>query len=245
VRSGPFRSSSSSRARASASTFPRGVPDVEQPADQRLDPPSVHRWSLANPCASEPFRSSSSSRAHCCGLSFSRDTGPLDLSASVPPGRLPAPHRPQRDPQVPGDLTDPIAPRNRPAASSRRRSRRRCSTGVYPPRCLKPSWCPKSKANPMPYEPGGAENRTYCYMITGGRPDRRTPPRDCRKRRCKVGVFDNRVRTVCFAVRRCDRASPPIAQKPSAASPTVTRPFTWPRWPGPQSRRYRRPPSAR
>jgi hypothetical protein len=23
----------------------------------------------------------------------------------------------------------------------------------------------------MPYEPG-VENRTYCYMITGGRPDR-------------------------------------------------------------------------
>jgi hypothetical protein len=51
----------------------------------------------------------------------------------------------------------------------------------------------------------------------------RTPPRDCRKRRCKVGVVDNRVGTVCFAVRRCNRASPPIAPKPPAASPPATR----------------------
>src|SRR5229473_5570747 len=47
--------------------------------------PSVQRWSPANPCASGPSLSSCSSRAHCCGLSFSRDTGPLDSSAAVPP----------------------------------------------------------------------------------------------------------------------------------------------------------------
>src|SRR6266496_5226912 len=57
--------------------------------------PRVHRWSPANPCASGPLPSSSSSRAHCRGLSFSRDTGPLDRSASVPPGPVPPPHRPR------------------------------------------------------------------------------------------------------------------------------------------------------
>ena len=74
--------------------------------------PRVHRWSLANPCASGPFRSSASSRAHCCGLSRSRDTGPLDRSASVAavlPGPLPPPHRAFRDPQVMRDLADLVA----------------------------------------------------------------------------------------------------------------------------------------
>src|SRR2546430_86210 len=61
--------------------------------------PSVHRWSLANPCASGPFRSSGSSRAHCCGLSRSRDTGPLDRSASVPPSCQARCHR-RTDPSV-------------------------------------------------------------------------------------------------------------------------------------------------
>jgi hypothetical protein len=64
-----------------------GVPDAEQPADQRLDPAQSPPLVPANPCASGPLRKSSSSRAHCCGLSFSRDTGPLDRSASAPPSR--------------------------------------------------------------------------------------------------------------------------------------------------------------
>src|SRR6185312_2140906 len=100
--------------------------------------PRVHRWSLANPCASGPFRSSSSSRAHCCGLSRSRDTGPLDRSASSPPSRQARCHR-RTDPSVTrrSRAISPIAsPRtNRPAASIRSRSRRCCSAGVYPPRC--------------------------------------------------------------------------------------------------------------
>ena len=45
------------------------------------------------------------------------------------------------------------------------------------------------------------ENRTYCYMIAGGRPDRadaaqRLPEKTLQSRR-----FDNRAGTVCFAVR--------------------------------------------
>src|SRR6266852_3189523 len=99
---------------------------------------SVQRWSLANPCASGPFLSSSSSRAHCCGLSFSRDTGPLDRSAAVPPSCQALCHR-RTDPGVTRRscaislIPSPRA--NRPAASSRSRSRRCCSAGVYPPRC--------------------------------------------------------------------------------------------------------------
>ena len=103
-----------------------------------LTRPSVQRWSLANPCASGPLRSSASSRAHCCGLSRSRDTGPFDRSAPAPPSRHARCHR-RTDPSVTrrSRAISPIAsPRaNRLAASSRSRSRRSCSAGVYPPRC--------------------------------------------------------------------------------------------------------------
>jgi hypothetical protein len=103
--------------------------------------PSVPRWSPANPCASGPFRSSSSSRTHCCGLSFSRDTGPFDRSAPVPPSRQARCHR-RTDPGVTRRscaislIPSPRA--NRPAAYSRSCSRRCCSAGVYPPRCANP-----------------------------------------------------------------------------------------------------------
>jgi hypothetical protein len=63
--------------------------------------PSVQRWSPAKPCASGPFLSPCSSRAHCCGLSFwqSRDAGPLDRNAAVPPSRHALRHR-RTDPGV-------------------------------------------------------------------------------------------------------------------------------------------------
>src|SRR5258708_8807090 len=61
--------------------------------------PSVQRWPAAHPCASGPFLSSNSSRAHCCGLSLSRDTGPLDRSASAPPSCQALCHR-RTDPAV-------------------------------------------------------------------------------------------------------------------------------------------------
>jgi len=100
--------------------------------------PSVHRWSPANPCASGPLASSSSSRDHCRALSLSRDTAPLDFSALVPPSRQARRHR-RTDPSVTrrSRAICPVAsPRaNRPAASSRSRSRRCCPAGVYPPRC--------------------------------------------------------------------------------------------------------------
>src|SRR5712691_6794965 len=65
-------------------------------------------------------------------------TGPLDRSASAPPSRQARCHR-RTDPGVTSRsraislIPSPRA--NRPAASSRSRSRRCCSAGVYPPRC--------------------------------------------------------------------------------------------------------------
>ena len=55
--------------------------------------------------------------------------------AAVSPGPPPPPHRPLGDPQVSCNLGDPIAAADRPAASSRSRSRHCYSAGVYPPRC--------------------------------------------------------------------------------------------------------------
>jgi len=69
-------------------------------------------------------------------LSFSRDTGPFDRSAAAPPSCQALRHR-GTEPSVTrrSRAISPIpSPRaNRPAASSRSRSRRRCSAGVYPP----------------------------------------------------------------------------------------------------------------
>jgi len=60
---------------------------------------SVHRWSSANPCASGPRLSSASSRTHCWDESRSRETGPVDFSAAVPPSRQARRHR-RTDPGV-------------------------------------------------------------------------------------------------------------------------------------------------
>src|SRR5258708_5587597 len=100
--------------------------------------PSVPRWPAPHPCATRPFLSANSSRAHCCRLSLSRDTGPLDRSASAPPSCQALCHR-RTDPGVTRKscaISLTLSPRaNRPAASSRSPSRRCCSAGVYPPRC--------------------------------------------------------------------------------------------------------------
>src|SRR5215470_12582958 len=113
--------------------------------------PRVQRWSPANPCASGPFLSSASSLVHCWPLSFSRDTGPVDLSARVPPSRQDLCQR-RTDPSVTRRscaISLIVSPRaNRPAASSRSRSRRCCSAGVYPPRCA--YRMPRSYASPGP-----------------------------------------------------------------------------------------------
>ena len=89
-----------------------GVADVEQSPDQRLDPAEcpplvigepVRQW--APPQLSlqpgplpgrKPFP-----RERPCGLQRRRP--------AVAPGPPPPPHRPRRDPQVPGDLADPAS----------------------------------------------------------------------------------------------------------------------------------------
>jgi hypothetical protein len=67
-----------------------------------------------------------SAGTHCCGLSFSRDTEPLDRSASVPPSCQALCHR-RTDPSVIRKscaISLIVSPRaNRPAACSRSRSR--------------------------------------------------------------------------------------------------------------------------
>ena len=50
-------------------------------------------------------------------------------------------------------------------------------------------------------------------MITGGHPGRADAAQRLSEKTLKAGVFAIGPGTVCFAVRGCDRASPPIAQK--------------------------------
>ena len=74
--------------------------------------PRVHRWSLANPCASGPFRSSSFEPGpllRAQPLPRHRALRPQRLSAAVLPGPVPPPHRTFRDPQVMRDLADRVA----------------------------------------------------------------------------------------------------------------------------------------
>ena len=98
--------------------------------------PRVQRWSPANLCASGPFPSSSSSRAHCRGDSLSRDTGPRDRSAAIPSPACRHRRTVRSVTRRSAAISGVLSPRaNRPAASSRNRSRRCCSAGVYPPRC--------------------------------------------------------------------------------------------------------------
>ena len=75
------------------------VADMEQPAGQRLDPVQGPALVPCEPVRQRPRASSAYSRAHCCVLSFSRDTGPLDRSASAPPSRQALCHR-RTDPGV-------------------------------------------------------------------------------------------------------------------------------------------------
>ena len=100
--------------------------------------PRVQRWSPANPCASGPFRSSGFQpgpllRAQL--LPRHRALRPQRLRAAVPPGLMPPPHRPSVTRRSREISLIPSPRANRPAASSRSRSRRCCSAGVYPPRC--------------------------------------------------------------------------------------------------------------
>jgi len=69
--------------------LPRGVPTWNSRPSQRSCPPGVHRWSLANPCASGPSALHLRAGFHCCGLSFSRDNPPRDAAPQHRPSRQP------------------------------------------------------------------------------------------------------------------------------------------------------------
>ena len=89
-----------------------GVLDVEQLADQRLDP--AQRPALV---PGEPVRQRAlpqlelQPRPLPGAQPLPRHRAPRSerLGAAVPPGPVPPPHRPFGDPQVPRDLADPVA----------------------------------------------------------------------------------------------------------------------------------------
>jgi hypothetical protein len=115
-----------------------GVPDVEQLPHQRLDPAESPALVTGEPAGQRAFPQLGFQPRKLLRVSRSRDTGPLDFSASVPPSRQARRHR-RTDPSVTRRSRATwlaVSPRaNRSAARSRSRSRRCCSAGVYPPRC--------------------------------------------------------------------------------------------------------------
>jgi len=115
-----------------------GVPDVEQLADQRLDPAQRPPLIPGKPMRQRPLPQLGFQPRELPRGQPSRDTGPLDFSAPDPPSRQDRRHR-RTDPSVTRRSRATwlvVSPRaNRSAACSRSRSRRCCSAGVYPPRC--------------------------------------------------------------------------------------------------------------
>src|SRR5262249_16918769 len=129
-----------------------------------------------------------------------------------------------RCPRVPGDssLADPPYPVTPQYGCLRSRKAGSGSEARFPP----PHQELGTGARSCPCGPGFLMARPTELAQAYGLDARagRTPPGDCRERRCKDGWPDNQAGTVVLRSRGCDRASPPITQKPSAASPTVTRP---------------------
>lgn len=117
---------------------PDGVPDVEQLADQRLDPAQRPPLVTGKPVSQRAFpQLGFQPRELLRGQPLPRHR-PLDFSASVPPSRRDRDHR-RTDPSMTRRSRATlrvVSPRaNRSAARSRSRSRRCCSAGVYPHRC--------------------------------------------------------------------------------------------------------------
>ena len=115
-----------------------GVPDVEQLADQRLDPAQRPALVPGEPVRQRAFPQLGLQPGPLLRAEPLPRHRPPRPSASVPPSRQARCHR-RTDPSVTrrsraiSVIPSPRA--NRPAASSRSRSRRCCSAGVYPPRC--------------------------------------------------------------------------------------------------------------
>jgi len=90
----------------------RGVPDVEQAPDQRLDPAQRPPLVIREPVRQRPLtqlglQPGPLPRAQL--LPRHRPPRPQRLVTAVPPGLVPAPHRPLGDPQIVRDLADRVA----------------------------------------------------------------------------------------------------------------------------------------
>ena len=89
-----------------------GVPDVEQAADQRLDPAQRPPLIGGEPVRQRPFpqfQLEPGPLLRAQPLPRHRAPGPQRLSPASLPGPVPPPHRPFSDPQVARDLIDLIA----------------------------------------------------------------------------------------------------------------------------------------
>ncbi len=96
-----------------------GVPDVEQAADQRLDPAQRPPLVMSEPVRQRPFpqlQLQPGPLLRAQPLPRHRPPGPQRRGAAVPPGPVPPPHRPSGDPQVVRDLIDLIAPGEPPGS---------------------------------------------------------------------------------------------------------------------------------
>jgi hypothetical protein len=94
-----------------------GVADVEQLADQRLDPAQRPPLIGGEPMRQRPLpqlglQPGPLPRAE--PLPRHRPPRPQRLNTAIPPGPVPPPHRPLGDPQVAGDLPDRVAAREPP-----------------------------------------------------------------------------------------------------------------------------------
>ena len=121
-----------------------GVPDMEQAPDQRLDPAQGPPLVSSEPVCQRPLPQFQFQPGPLLRAQLLPRHRPPERSASAPPSRQALCHR-RTDPSVTRRsraISLIVSPRaNRPAASSRSRSRRCCSAGVYPPRCAyRMSW---------------------------------------------------------------------------------------------------------
>ena len=116
-----------------------GVPEVEQPADQRLDPAQRPALVVGEPVRQRPpVQFGFQPRPLCGGQLLPRDRPLATAAPRCRPRCQAARQRPTvrsltRRSRAMSRVDSPSS--NRPAASSRNRSRRSCSAGVYPPLC--------------------------------------------------------------------------------------------------------------
>ncbi len=95
-----------------------GVPDVEQLADQRLDPAQRPALVTGEPVHQRAFPQLSLQPGlllRAQPLPRHRTPGPKRRGPAVLPGPPPPPHRPRRNPQVVRDLVNPVSPDEPPS----------------------------------------------------------------------------------------------------------------------------------